>query len=89
MYSIEAVVTDEMGLHARPANKFVKKASSFSSDIKVKKVGSEASYNAKSITAVLRMSAVQNTKLIIMAEGDDEVQACEALKMLVENNYQD
>ncbi|MEM1484116.1 HPr family phosphocarrier protein [Oscillospiraceae bacterium PP1C4] len=88
MYSVKVVVTDEIGLHARPANKFVKKAASFSSEIKVNIDGFDTSYNAKSITAVLRMAAVKDTQLVITAIGEDEAQACEALKALVSSNFE-
>lgn len=89
MYSVKVVVTDEVGLHARPASKFVKKATAFSSEINVKKDGFDTSYNAKSITAVLRMAAVKNTLLVITAVGVDEAQACEELKTLISNNFED
>ncbi len=87
MKSVEAVLTNETGLHARPASKFVKEASKYSSNIIVIKDGRE--YNAKSIMGILSMGAVKGTKLTIKAEGEDESQAAVALKNLIENNLDD
>ncbi len=84
MYTIEAVVRDEVGLHARPATKFVKVAAGFQSDIKIRKEADTADFNAKSITAVLRMGAVKDTKVVITASGPDEEAACKSLQELIE-----
>ncbi|WMJ84057.1 HPr family phosphocarrier protein [Oscillospiraceae bacterium LTW-04] len=84
MYTIEAVVRDEVGLHARPASKFVKVAARFQSDIKIRKETDESDFNAKSITAVLRMGAVKDTKVVITASGPDEEMACRSLKEQIE-----
>ena len=89
MYSVDVVVTDEIGLHARPANKFVRKAASFPCEIHVRKDGAPEEFNAKSITSVLRMSAVTGTKIIITAQGEQEEAACTALKNLVASNFPD
>jgi len=89
MQTVKVVIKDEVGLHARPANKFVRKAATFSSDIRLTKEGSEESFNAKSITSILRLGAVKDTLLTITAEGADEEQACKELEALVVNNFED
>ena len=89
MQTVEVVVRDPIGLHARPASKFVKKAALFQSAVKVKKAGDSAEFNAKSITAVLRMGAVKDTAIVITAEGADEAEACAALRQLVEDGFGD
>ncbi|SKC88064.1 HPr family phosphocarrier protein [Maledivibacter halophilus] len=85
MYELEVELKNEAGLHARPANLFVKKASKFSSDIKVIKDGKE--YIAKSIMGILSMGAGKGTKIKIVAQGEDEKQAVESLKELVDGNF--
>lgn len=85
MYTVNATVKNKIGLHARPANKVAKKAASYASDIWLKKTDSDEKSNAKSITAILRLSAVAGTELTIGADGPDEAQACEELKRLIEN----
>lgn len=89
MYTVKVVIKDDVGLHARPANKFVRKATIFSSDIRLAKEGSEEYFNAKSITSILRLGAAKDTLLTITAEGADEEQACKELEALVVNNFAD
>lgn len=88
MYTVEAVIRNEIGLHARPASRFVKLASSFQSDIKVRKADDQESYDAKSIISVLQMGALKNNTIVITAEGTDEEQACEGLKKLIEEDVE-
>ncbi|QIB27622.1 HPr family phosphocarrier protein [Caloranaerobacter azorensis] len=86
MYTAEVELKNETGLHARPASIFVKEASKYASDIKIIKNGKE--YNAKSIMGILSLGAGKGDKLTITAEGEDEKQAIQALKALVENNFE-
>lgn len=85
MYKIEVELKNETGLHARPASVFVKEAAKYSSDIAV--VKDEKKYNGKSIMGILSMGATKGEKIVIQAEGDDEKEAVEALKKLVDNNF--
>lgn len=85
MFEIEVVLNNEAGLHARPASLLVAAASKFSSNIFIVKEGKE--YNAKSILGVLSIGASKGTRLKIRAQGEDEVEAVEALKELVDNNF--
>jgi phosphocarrier protein HPr len=84
MYSVHATVKNKIGLHARPATKVAKKAASFSSDVWLRKSDSDNQSNAKSITAILRLGAVEGTDLTITADGSDEEQVCKELKVLIE-----
>lgn len=86
MYKVETVLKNETGLHARPAGLFIKEASKYSSEIKIIKEGKE--YNAKSIMGVLSIGAGKGDKLIIIAEGEDEQEAAEALKKLIDTNFE-
>lgn len=71
-------VTHDVGLHARPAAQFVKTASGFQSEIKVR--NSDKTANAKSILEILTLDAGQNAELVISAEGADADAALEALE---------
>ncbi|MGI8708201.1 MAG: HPr family phosphocarrier protein [Actinomycetota bacterium] len=75
----EVTLDNEVGLHARPAAVFAKKAASFDCDIKLVKDGNEA--NAKSIMSVLKLDVTKGDAVTIRAEGDG---AEEALSDLVE-----
>ncbi|MBZ2175972.1 HPr family phosphocarrier protein [Schnuerera sp. xch1] len=87
MFKEEIILTNETGLHARPASLFVKKASKFSSEIIVTKNGKE--YNAKSIMGILSMGAAKGDTISIEAEGNDEEEAIKALINLVKNNFKE
>ena len=56
MYIKEAVVNNQVGLHARPATFFIQKANEFKSSIWVEK--DERRVNAKSLLGVLSLGIV-------------------------------
>ena len=81
MVKREAVVVPEVGLHARPAARFVKEAKGYSSDIVVVKDGAEV--NAKSSLRLMTLGAKHGDRVVIRAEGEDEEAAAEALVALL------
>ena len=83
MVEKEVELKNPMGLHARPAVKFVQKAAGFASDIRLVKNGREA--NAKSISKVLTLKIRQLDHILIRVEGPDEGEALNALVWLLEN----
>ncbi len=85
MKQLEVVLKNKTGLHARPASQFVQEASKYKSDIKLIREKNE--YNAKSIVSILSMGAGKGIRFIIQAEGEDEAEAVEALKILVESGF--
>jgi phosphocarrier protein HPr len=82
---IDIVLTNEYGLHARPASNFVKEASQFKSSIKILKDGEE--YEAKSIFSVLLLGVKKGDTVTIVVRGSDEKEAVEALKNLSARNF--
>ena len=83
MYSQEAVVNNQVGLHARPATFFIQKANEFKSAIWVEK--DERKVNAKSLLGVLSLGIVGGTTIRIIADGADEQAAVDGLIKLVES----
>jgi phosphocarrier protein HPr len=79
------VVTNPQGLHARPADLFVKTAIRFTSKIELVK-GRER-VDGKSILSLLTLAAVAGTRLSIEADGPDAEQALDALAKLVEHDF--
>ena len=77
------VVTDPLGIHARPAGLIVKKASEFSCNITLKTPTAQA--DAKRIMAVMGLVAKQNTPITVVCEGEDEEEALKALITAVES----
>lgn len=83
MKTMDILLQNETGLHARPASEFVKLAKSFEAKITLVKGGKE--YNGKSILNVLGMGAGKGTKIELRAEGEDEETALEKLSELVKS----
>lgn len=84
MYSKEITVSNEVGLHARPATFFIQKANEYKSSIWVEK--DTHRINAKSLLGVLSLGIVKGTVITIVADGVDEQMAVDALVDLIENN---
>ncbi|NOY10334.1 MAG: HPr family phosphocarrier protein [Spirochaetes bacterium] len=83
----EIIIKNRAGIHARPAALLVKTANEFSSRIFIEKDGERI--NAKSIMGILTLGATYNTVLRIIAEGNDEVKAVEAIAALFENKFEE
>lgn len=84
-----AVVTNQVGLHARPASEFVRCASRFHSDITICKAEGGTAVNAKSIIKVLSQGFVQGTQVELCAQGEDETEAVEALLQLIASGLEE
>ena len=65
------------GLQARPAALFVQEANRFSADIFLEKDGKKV--NAKSIMGLMSLAVGSGVIIDIVADGDDEASAIEAL----------
>ena len=85
MQQAKVLVTNETGLHARPATQFVKTAKQFSSDITVSCKGKTVS--AKSIVHILTMGISKGTEIELTANGEDEQAAVTTLVNLIEHNF--
>jgi len=83
----EATVTNQVGLHARPATFFIQKANEFKSSIWVEK--DERKVNAKSLLGVLSLGIVKGTTINLIADGVDEKEAVDALVELLNSNFDD
>lgn len=85
MFSKEVLVSNQVGLHARPATFFIQKANEFKSSIWVEK--DERRVNAKSLLGVLSLGITRGVSITILAEGPDEEQAVNALVELISSNF--
>ena len=79
------IVTNPQGLHARPADLFVKTALRFRAKIEVIKDGERV--DGKSILSILTLGAPEGTELVIEATGEDAVTALDALVDLVAHDF--
>lgn len=84
MKSINYTITDELGIHARPAGLLVKLAGGFQSDITIVKDGKEA--NAKRIMALMGLSATKGTEITVKVDGPDEDDAVKAVEDFLKAN---
>ena len=75
-------IRNDVGLHARPAALFAKKAGEYEADVRVDKDGEEA--NAKSLLAVLKLDVRSGDTFTLRADGDDAEDAVAALAAFVE-----
>ena len=87
MFSKEAQVQNQVGLHARPATFFIQKANEFKSSIWVEK--EDRRVNAKSLLGVLSLGIVGGTTIRVIADGADEEAAVTALVALVDSGFAD
>ena len=85
MYTQEVTINNEVGLHARPATYFIRKANEFKSGIWVEK--DERRVNAKSLLGVLSLGIVGGTTIRIIADGTDEQAAVDGLVKLVNSGF--
>ncbi len=84
---IESTVTivNKLGLHARAASKLVNCASSFSSEVWIRR--GEREINGKSIMGVLTLAAGRGTELGLRAEGSDEEAAIATIMTLIADYF--
>jgi phosphocarrier protein len=86
--SRHVVVSNKLGLHARPAMEFVHAANRFSSAVKVRKHGDDPMVvDGKSIMEMMTLAAVEGTPLEILADGEDATAAVDALIGLFESRF--
>jgi phosphocarrier protein HPr len=81
----EAKIVNLEGLHARPAARIVRLASTFNSDIEICKDG--VGVNGKSIMGVMMLAAECGSSITIRAKGPDAEQAAKALAELVATGF--
>ena len=77
------VVQGELGLHARPAGRFVTLAGSFESEISVAREDDDEWVSGRSVLSILSLAASQGTTLRLRAEGPDAEEAVAALGALL------
>jgi phosphocarrier protein HPr len=84
-----ALLTNAIGLHARPSVKLTKLAKTFASQIEVGLTESGPWVDAKSIVKVMAIKAAKGATLHFRAQGPDAQEAIVALRELVALDFQD
>jgi phosphocarrier protein len=79
------MVSNKLGIHARPAAMFVKTANRFHCDIFVEKDGERV--NGKSIMGLMMLAAGPGSKVTVHAEGQDAPQALAEIETLIKRKF--
>ncbi|MEI6777401.1 MAG: dihydroxyacetone kinase phosphoryl donor subunit DhaM [Chloroflexales bacterium] len=82
-------IVNKIGLHMRPAKEFVTTACRFASVIRARNVArpERPVANAKSMIDIMKLGVGFGHQIHLRAEGDDALQALDALARLVANNF--
>ncbi len=81
------LITHAVGLHARPSVKFTKLAKTFPAEVELALAPDGPWIDAKSIVKVMAAKAPKGTVLHLRAAGDRAAEAVDALKALVERDF--
>ena len=84
MVEFTYVITDEQGLHARPASQFVMAAAKCKSTVSVT-FGSRT-VNAKGVMEVMSLGAKKGQEILIKVEGENEAEDAANLKAFVQEH---
>lgn len=85
MLNKELTIRNKMGMHARPAAQFVKRASKYKCDIWVEK--DDEPVNGKSIMGLMMLAAGKGSKVKFIATGDDGQQMLTELEQLFARKF--
>jgi multiphosphoryl transfer protein len=81
-------ITNRLGLHARPAARFVQTASGFASDVTVSNVTTaQGPASARSLNALATLGVRQGHEILVRASGPDAEEALSALESLAERTF--
>ena len=84
MKTFEYTITDELGIHARPAGMLVKEASKCASKIMIASPKKEV--DAKRIMGVMSLGVKCGDTIKLTIEGEDEETAAAAMQAFLESN---
>ena len=81
-------ISNDVGLHARPAAEFVKLAAKYQSNITIRNMNNDsAAVDAKSILSVLTLGVEKGHQIELTCDGQDEVQAIQAVRELIVSDF--
>lgn len=84
MKEFKYVITDEIGIHARPAGMLAKEAKAFSSKITLEANGKSA--EVTKLMAVMSLGVKSGAEVVIRAEGEDEDTAITKMEEFMKAN---
>ena len=84
MKTFTYIITDEIGIHARPAGLLVKEAKKYTSKIVLSANGKSA--EATKLMAIMGLGVKNGQEVEIAIEGGDDEFAFEGMKLFMEQN---
>jgi phosphocarrier protein len=87
MFEKTVTIQNRAGIHARPSAMLVQTAKDFKSNIYLEKGNDRI--NGKSIMGILTLGASYGTEIRIIAEGEDETAAVEAIAALFNSKFEE
>jgi phosphocarrier protein len=85
MVKRDVTITNNIGLHARPATFFIQKANSYKSTVWIEK--DDRKISAKSLLGVLSLGIAQGMTVTLIADGQDENDAIDGLFNLIDTGF--
>ncbi|MDD6328166.1 MAG: HPr family phosphocarrier protein [Eubacteriales bacterium] len=84
MKTFEYTITDEVGIHARPAGLLAKKVKEYASKVTIEKAGKCA--EAQKLMALMALGVKKGETVTVTVEGDDEETAVSEIRAFFEEN---
>lgn len=84
MVSFKYTITDEVGIHARPAGILVKEAKKYPATITLKTA--KGSADARKLMAIMALGVKQNDEVTVEVEGENEEQVAKEIQVFFEAN---
>ncbi|QQO10514.1 HPr family phosphocarrier protein [Breznakiella homolactica] len=87
MFEKIVTIQNRAGIHARPAAMLVQTTKDFKSNIYLEKDNDRI--NAKSIMGIITLGASYGSEIRVIAEGEDEQEAVEAVVRLFNSKFEE
>lgn len=81
MITKECIITNETGIHARPATAIAKKVTGLSANVTLEAKGKTA--NAKSLIGILSLGIIKGDTVKVTVDGENEETVCTELIELI------
>lgn len=85
MKSFNYVITDDLGIHARPAGLLVKFVGKYNSKITIKK--GEKSADGKRLFALMGLAVKKGDEITVSIDGEDEESSTPEIEKFIQENF--
>ena len=86
MKSFEYVITDKVGIHARPAGVLAKEVKKYASKVTITNEAGKAA-EAKKLMAVMGLGVKFGQKVVVTVEGEDEETVAPVIEEFFKANF--